>query len=156
MTRDEFLSLPPNVALQVLIDASPKMLELIAPIEKPRVPTSPKFDQIIYRSGGITWASEYDAEGLAWWRDTKAENALKGGDYAEKNLKASKSLGYWLEWRRAHPNAIWSGERNRQPVTAAAPRAKPTVYPKEPRNDAPAAAASGALPSLDDDPDIDF
>ena len=130
MTREEFLSLPAGVALGVLLDAWPSLVQALDAIPKPQAPRSPKFDQIIYRKGGATWASEYDAEGLRYWRDQKASSVESGGQYAEQDAKSVTALNYWIAWRAAFPDAVWSGERFREPVTAKAPSGKPMVYPK--------------------------
>lgn len=54
MTRAEFLSLPPSIALSVLLDAFPQLLPGIVAIAKPELPRPPKFDQVIYRKSGVT------------------------------------------------------------------------------------------------------
>jgi len=137
MTREEFLSLPAGVALSVLLDAWPSLVQALDAIPKPQIARSPKFDQIIYRKGGATWASEYDAEGLRYWRDQKAASVESGGQYAERDAKSVTALNYWIAWRAAFPDAVWSGERFREPVTAKAPSGKPTVYERQQRDAAP-------------------
>ena len=137
MTREEFLSLPAGVALSVLLDAWPSLVQALDAIPKPQIARSPKFDTALYRKGGLTWASEYDAEGLRYWQTQKGNSAIQGGQYAEKDEKIAKALGYWIEWRMAYPTAIWSGERFREPVTAKAPSAKPTVYERSQRDATP-------------------
>jgi len=138
MTRDEFLSLPPGVALDILLDAlntlsNGKVLLEISAREKPRIASSPKYDQIIYTRGGIQWASELDMQSLLFWKRRAQESADSGGQYAEKDAKKAKALAYWIEWRKLYPTTAWTGERNRRRVTAAVPQYKAAVYEREPR-----------------------
>ena len=81
-------------------------------------------------SRGVAKASEYDAEGLRYWRDQKASSVESGGQYAEQDAKSVTALNYWIAWRAAFPDAVWIGERFREPVTAKAPSGKPMVYAK--------------------------
>lgn len=168
MNRSEFTSLPLSLALGLLWDAAQDADRIttaryLEDAEAPKPARPPRFDSAIYRRDGITWASEYDAEGLRYWRDKNAAGAENGGEYAEKNAKAAKALGYFLEWREQNPSAIWTGERNREQVTAKAPMAKPEVYPRTgaPRAAAPAATGGGGFSDADygsdgDDGDIPF
>lgn len=151
MTRDEFLSLPAGVALGVLYDACAGVIP-IESVPLPKIPRSPKFDFAIYRKEGVQWASETDADGLQWWMNRYADNAANGGEWAAKDEKKAKQVGYWLEWRRADPGAVWSGERNSVQVRAAGPSHKPMVYEKQVTAPRPATAA---LPKLDDEEDSD-
>ena len=149
MTRDEWIALPPALALRMLWDALPEgaraALEDAPP---PQVPRAPKYDNAIYRKDGITWASEYDAEGLRYWRNKASQST--DPKYADKDAKTVKALDFWIEYRAYHPTTLWTGERNRQTVTAAAPCAKPRVYPRdESRFVQP--PERKALPRLDDD-----
>lgn len=160
MNRSEFCSLPPSVALGLIWDQC-NLDASLGYVEAPKPARPPRFDSAIYRRDGITWASEYDAEGLRYWRDKNAAGAENGGEYAEKNAKAAKALGYFLEWREQNPTAIWTGERNREQVTARAPMAKPEVYPRTgaPRAAAPAATGGGGFSDADygsDGDDIPF
>lgn len=156
MTRDEWCALPLPLALAIIYDAAPAVLaQAIDGEAAARIPQAPKYDDVINRKGGITWASEYDAEGLRYWRDEKRKSGEAGGEWAEKDAKTAKSLGYWLEWRSMFPAAIWSGKRFGQPATAAAPSGKPTIYPRETRIGAESASRVPA-PSLDDDGDGGF
>ncbi len=150
MNRDEFTALPQPLALRLLWDALPEGAR--AALEEtpaPQVPRPPKYDTPIFRSTGVTYASEYDAEGLRYWRDRSRE----GGDpkYAEANEKRAKALGYWIEYRAFFPHAPWTGERNHQTVSAAAPSSKPREYPREQRGSAGPAKEAKPLPGLDDD-----
>lgn len=147
MTRDEWCSLPPALALAFLYDHAPAALaDAIAAEPPPKIPMSPKYDYAVYTKGGVCWASEMDARELAFWISRS-----EGGDpkYEESNAKRLKALSFWLEWRRLFPQAIWTGERNRRTVTAAAPSAKPTVYPKEPREQQ--AQQQSTAPTFSDD-----
>lgn len=115
---------------------------------------SPKFDTSISRKGGmVQFASETDLSGLIFWKG-RADEPPSDPKYAESNAKQSKALSYWIAYRQAEPNATWSGERNRQPVTARPPSAKPETYP---RGEQPAAAPVGpASENFDETDDIPF
>lgn len=145
MTRDEFLSLPPARAIRVLFDCidddTMRALEAL-PYEKPPLP--PRYDFRIYRKDGFMWASETDTEGLGYWRGRYAESAAKGGQYADKDQKNFAEMERWLKWREWFPEAIWSGERNKERVVAQAPSNKPMVYATQ-RN-----GARPAPPPVDD------
>jgi len=131
MNRAEFLSLPPGVALRILFDALDEdTVDAIERTEMPEIPRSPKYDYMIYRQGGVQWASETDLRGLTWWRDRAQASAAEGGKWAEKDAKNAEALNRWIAYREFYPDAPWSGERNREPVVAAAPTAKPRVYPR--------------------------
>jgi hypothetical protein len=155
MTRDEFVSLPLSLALGLLWDKSGGMREALEKIEAPKPPRPPKFDQPIYRKGGIMWASECNEETLRYWQNRYLESAEKGGEWAEKDEKRAKSLSFWIAWRRCEPNAVWSGERNREQVTASPPNAKPFVYERDqPRRDErPASTPPPAFDDNDSDSD---
>lgn len=81
------------------------------------------------------WASECDVETLSFWMKRYLESAEKGGEYAEKDRKRASSLSFWITWRLCNPTAVWSGERNREQVTASPVSDRPFVYEKEPRRD---------------------
>lgn len=143
MNKEEFCSLPPAVALAALWTAllnSGSASTVVMELErtpKPQVPRPPRFDRRIYQRKGYQWASEMDLRGLQFWQGRYAEGAAReGNQYAEKDAKSVKELGYWIAWRRVEPNAVWSGERDREQVTASAPHAKPFVYERQqPRGD---------------------
>lgn len=147
MTREEFSCLPPSVALGMLYDLNSGALES-APM--PKTMMAPKFDQRIRRKDGYQWASECDAKELRYHL-TRAESSTNP-EYAEKNAKEAKALGFWLRWRIENPAAIWRGERNREQVIAAMPSGKPEVHAWEAKQTEPQAE----LPALDDDDDIPF
>jgi hypothetical protein len=130
MTRDEFLALPPSVALRVLFDSlDEETARVIANAEKPVLPKPPKYDQVIFRQGGVMYASECDAESLRFWHK-RSVDGFADPKYGESNKKRADSLSRWLAYREVFPGAVWSGERDREPVVAKAPSSKPTVYPR--------------------------
>ena len=118
---------------------------------------APKFDTSIIRKGGmVQFASETDLAGLMFWKG-RADEPPSDPKYAESNAKQSKALSYWIAYRQAEPNAVWSGERNRQPVTARPPSGKPETYPRgEPQAVAPMEPAAGQGDSFDETDDIPF
>lgn len=131
MTREEFLSLPPAVAMRVLIDCLDENAHAaLKRAEKPKLPLPPKYDEAIYRQGGVQWASETDLEGLRFWQLRAQNSARKGGEWAEKDQKKADALTRWITWRECYPGASWSGERNRAAVTAPAPSSRPAVHPR--------------------------
>lgn len=158
MNRDEFSALPASVALGILWDAFPGLEKKLADVVAPKRPRPPKYDQAIYRKEGVQWASETDVEGLRFWRARYTASAQKGGEYAAKDLKRSDALGFWIAWRLAEPMTQWSGERNREQVTAKMPSGKPAVYPRDgsrrpaaaPQDDADFDNATGDEPAFDD------
>jgi hypothetical protein len=135
VTRDEFLALPPSLALAVLLDAAPGLVAKLADIPAPKVPRAPKYDFPIYRKDGVQWASETDLEGLTFWRTLYLESANKGGEYEAKDRKRAKTLDAWIEWRKVERSTPWSGERNDDSVTAAPPSGKPRVYSRKARSE---------------------
>ena len=142
MSPDEFLALPPSLALRVLLEAAPGLVAKLADIQAPPIPRRPRFDFAIYRKDGIQWASETDAEGLGFWRKRYQESADKGGEYAAKDAKRVKAIDAWIAWRMVESSAPWSGERNDAEVTAAPPSARPRVYPKRANGSSDAAQDS--------------
>lgn len=147
MNRSEFTGLPLSLALGALwdaLDSGRDPASALHDAEAPKPARPPKYDQAIYRREGITWASEYDVEDLRFWRKRKSESASGGGEYAEKDAKQAKALEFWISWREQNPTAVWTGERNREQVTAAAPASKPTVYPRDARGAAPVAPSSSS------------
>lgn len=149
MTREQFCALPLSVALGIIHDCI--KMESFGPIEMApeyRAPMAPKFDQKLRTKGGYMWASECSLRELEYQHGFLTRPGKP--EYAEKNAKAAKGVSFWLEWRRAFPSEVWSGERNRVQCTAAPPRGKPQVHPWEDR-DAPAPAQSTPLPSFSDD-----
>lgn len=135
MTRDEFCGLPAAVALGLLWDKSAGIRDAMSKVDAPPRPRPPKYDQAIYRKGGVSWASEHDLSGLEYWCRKYTESAEHGGEYAEKDAKKAKQVAFWIAWRRCDPTARWSGERNHEQVTADAPSSKPFVFEREPRRE---------------------
>ncbi len=134
MTRDEFASLPPMIALGLIYDvASARLREM--PL--PAVPRPPKYDGRVSRGEkGFTWMSEMTQRDLEWWEKAKRENAAKGDRYAEQNLKSASALAKWIEWRRLFPNEAWSGIRGEDRVTALPPQRDPPLNDWGPRTGA--------------------
>ena len=131
MTPEEFLALPPAVALRILLESLDEETRgTVLSRDKPKLPLPPKFDQMIFRREGVVYASETDLEGLRFWHKKSAESAAGGGQYAEKDAKRRDSLARWIAWREVYPEAVWSGERDRVALVAKAPSSKPTVYPR--------------------------
>ncbi len=116
---------------------------------------APKFDTSIIRKGGmVQYASETDLSGLMFWKG-RADEPPSDPKYAESNAKQSKSLSYWVAYRQAEPIAVWSGERNRVNVTAAAPSAMPATYPRPANGGVPVAPAT-PTPTFEEDDEIPF
>lgn len=130
MTPDEFLALPPSLALRVLLEVAPGLVEKLKGIPVPKVPRPPRYDFAIRRKDGTQWASETDVEGLTFWRDLYQKGADKGGQYAAKDAKKVKQIDAFIAWRRADATSPWSGERNDEAITARPPSGFPRVYPR--------------------------
>lgn len=139
MDRDAFLKLPPALALRVLFDClDEETVRAIGNVEAPKEPRCPRFDRTIFRQGGVNYASECSLEGLRFWHKRSVESAASGGQYADKDRKNAEELARWIAWREWYPDAVWSGERNNQQVTAKPPTQKPTVYPRQGNGNRPA------------------
>lgn len=154
MKPEDFAALPPGIALRVLLECLPEETR-DAVLAKPalRSPLPPKYDQAIFRSEGVQWASELDLPSLRYWR----QKSLEGGDpkYADSNRKRAESLARWIAWRDWYPEAIWTGERDRQRVTAAPPSREPQTYPRAGGNGARRPPAP-TQPADEIDPDADI
>jgi hypothetical protein len=138
MTREEWIALPPAVALGLLYDWSPKVREEATNTEAPRRPLSPKFDMKIWRkNSSFHWASELTLESLEFWHRLALESVAKGGEWAEKDAKRASNLERWIAWRKWEPEACWSGERNDKQTTARPPSKSPELHSQMPTNDAP-------------------
>lgn len=147
MTREEFCSLPPAIALGLVYDMAERKL---APLEKPRLPLPPKFDGRLSRKGGMfVWYSEMLLDDLRYWHKQKAGETT--GQYADKSQKEAKALFFWVKWRECYPDAVWSGERNKTQATAMPPSKKPQQHAWEPRGVAPTQQDFG---DLDDAPEF--
>ncbi len=118
---------------------------------------APKFDTAISRKGGLVqWASETDLDGIRYWR-RRADEPPSDPKYAESNAKQSKALSYWIAYRQAEPNATWSGERNRQSVTAKPPNAKPETYARDASPGTAATATTTPTPTnFEEEDEIPF
>jgi hypothetical protein len=157
MTRDEFLSLPPTLALRLLFDALDEETTVaLLRQECPKVPRSPKYDQPIYRRDGIMWASETDAEGLRFWLGKYQASAAGGGQYAEADAKRAKQMEHWIAWRECFPDAAWSGERDRTSLVAKPPSNRPAVYPRAGNGQRQQAPQTQQQDDIDPEADIPF
>lgn len=150
MNRAEFLALTIPEQLATIWQM---LQEREIPISGPPAGgDAPKWDRSIPRKDGmVQWASECSAKELRYWID-QANKPPRDPKYAEANQKQAKALGYFLSWRLANPDALWTGERNKVQVTAAAPSDKPQQYPKG----VVASAPTTPTPRFTDDDDIPF
>jgi hypothetical protein len=156
MTRDEFLALPPAVGLRVLFDALDEdTARVIASLDKIKLPLPPKYDQMIFRQGGVMWASETDIEGLRFWH-RKSTDGQGDPKWAEQNKKRADSLARWIAWRECFPDAVWSGERDRAAVVAKAPSSKPMVYARSGNGQRQAPPPPPPPEDIDPDSEIPF
>jgi hypothetical protein len=130
VNRSDFTGLPASVLAGILWDHVPELRERLADVLVPKVPGPPKYDTVLYRSDGVQYASECDAGQLRYYLMRSEESAAKGGEWAEKDEKRAKALRFFLDWRLAHPGVAWSGERNRERVTAEPPSSRPKTYPR--------------------------
>lgn len=124
MTRDEWLALPPAIALAALYDLIPGL----ATAPAPSVPRKPKYDSRLSKKGGYVWMSEMTAEDLKWWRGKKQESVDGGGQYAEKDAKTLRAIDGFLAWREVFPHDVWWGIRGDGRVTARPPSRDPIVH----------------------------
>ena len=131
MTREEFATLPVQLALGLVFDMARARLE---PMDRPAVPRPPLYDGRLSRGNkGFTYMSEMDLRSLEWWHGKKQESADAGGDYADKDAKTAATLATWIAWRRLFPYEVWSGKRGDERVTAAPPSPSPAMHQWEPR-----------------------
>lgn len=131
MTAEEFLSLPPAIALRVLFDSlDERTCEALLARAKPEEPRRQKYDAQLHGKAGFAWASETDLRGLHWFHNRSVESAAKGGEWAAKDQKMADNLAKWIAWREWYPDAVWSGTRGDAEVVAAPPSAKPRVHPR--------------------------
>jgi hypothetical protein len=156
VTREEFVGLPPAVALALLYDASPGIQKLVEAAEKPVIPRSPKWDTKLPRKGGYAWASECSLEDLSYWHAKKVEGAQSGSQWAEKDAKLADKLSFWIAWRRVEPTAAWSGQRGDDNITARAPAGKATVYPWPDRGEVTTPLQGDDFGSGNDEDDLPF
>lgn len=150
MTKDQFLQLPPIVALGLVYDMAASKL---GPMPVPEYAKPPRYDGRLGKKGGFVWMSEMTLDDLTWWEAKKREGAAAGNQYSEKNGKSADTLAKWIAWRRIEPNAIWSGTRGDDRATAAPPSRDPAVNPWGPKTDKPGAAPD---PQPEPEPGYDF
>jgi hypothetical protein len=126
VTRDEFASLPPRIALELIYDmAKAKLIN----VPRPDVPKPPLYDGRLSRGDkGFVWMSEMLLSDLEWWRTAKQKTVDEGGKWAEQAGKAVVTLSKWIAWRSLFPSELWSGKRNDDRVTAAPPNRTPAVH----------------------------
>lgn len=151
MNRDEFIGLPPRLALGLLWDALHLDTKMLA-VAPPKPPLPPKYDMKIYRRGGFNWASEMSLDGLVFWHKKATESAASGGQYAEKDAKKAASLERWINWRSCEPETVWTGERDNRRVTAVVPSRDPRLNASAGGNSSPATADHQTPPDDDDIP----
>ena len=131
MQKSEFVSLPSALALGLVWDLIGGKLQTV---DAPKIPLPPKFDTRVSRKGGqYVWASEMDLESLRYFHKRAVDGVAAGGQYADRSAKEEKSLSFWVKFRECNPFSAWSGERNKQPATGAAPSNKPKLYDWEPK-----------------------
>jgi hypothetical protein len=147
VTREEFIALPPAVALGILWDRF-GFAERLRDVAAPKLPYPPRYDARIYRKGGFQWASETDLEGLRFWHARYVEGAEKGGQWAAKDKKRADELARWIAWREAFATECWRGTRDNAEIVAASPSRKPEILSSG-RRDAP-------TDSTDDTNDVPF
>lgn len=141
MTREEFLSLPPNIALGLIYDVSAAVQKAITEKEKPRSNLPPKFDSRLRRKNQrYVWASEATLESLTWELGRAKAEASEGGQWAEKAAKNAETLQRWVNWRTWEPMARWQGTRGNNEVHAMPPSKHPAMHDWEKREAKPAAA----------------
>ncbi len=132
MTRDEFIALPPAVALRILFDAlDEETAATVLKTAKEKLPLPPQWDLMIFRSGGFQWASETDLEGLQYWLGKYEKEAEAGGEYAEPNRKRALNMKRWVVWRMSFPDTVWHGKRGKKEVWAKPPTHDPKQYERK-------------------------
>ncbi len=144
MTRDEFIALA-GVVYDAIVSGGTASASSGA---------APKYDTSIARKGGmVQWASESDLGSLIFWKGL-SDQPPTDIKYAESNKRQSRYLAGWIAYRQAHPDEVWTGERNKVQVTALPPCDRPATYPREARQASAASAAPDT--SYTDDSDIPF
>ena len=153
MTPEDLFALPPGIGLRLIFEALDEKTRA-AVLSKPalKAPLPPKYDQAIFRSDGIQWASETDIEGLRYWHKKSLENTNE--KYAEANRKRAESLARWITWREWFPDTAWSGERDGKPGVARPPSRKPKTYPRT--NGGARKPPPPAQDDIDQDADIPY
>src|SRR5688572_22743912 len=109
MTRDELCSLPPAMAIKIIVELlGTEFAQQLAGMETRKAPRPPRFDARISRKGGFQWASETDLEGLRWWLNRFEASANEGGQWASKDARRAEKLSYWVAWREVYPDVAWT------------------------------------------------
>jgi hypothetical protein len=159
LTKDEFSSLPPSIALGMLYDIAKAKLE---PLKLPKVPFPPKYDgRLARKNRQFCYMSEMELESLKYWHQIYLDKP-KDSEWADKDKKTATALGYWVEWRTCFPTVAWSGERDREKVTAQPPSRDPELHAWDAGAYTPPAARSersfddAPKPGAPDDDDIPF
>ena len=129
MTREEFTALPLAIALGMIWDALVDG-DSLRHISAPEMPMAPKYDRKIFCRDGYYWASETTLRDLQYHHRRAAEG-VDDERWGEQNRKTAAALDRWIAWRTVSPAETWSGVRGQDDVTAAAPRAKPHIYPRD-------------------------
>lgn len=132
MTKEQFLALPPIVALGLVYDMAAAKL---SPMPLPEYAKPPRYDGRLSKKGGFVWMSEMTLDDLTWWEAKKRESSAAGTQYSEKDGKSADTLAKWIAWRRIEPTAIWSGTRGDDRATAAPPSRDPVVHKWGPRSE---------------------
>ena len=154
MTREEFASLPPKIALELIYEMARAKLE---PLTRPDVPRSPLFDGRLSRGQkGFTWMSEMALRDLEWWETKKRESAEAGGQYAEQDGKTARALAGFIAWRRLFPFEPWSGKRGDDRVSAETPNGSPKLHPWPPKGQQRQQTPSQAATQPADEEDLNF
>jgi hypothetical protein len=160
VTKDEFTSLPLQLALSIVWDVASQRLR---DMPCPEVARAPKYDGRQRKDGGFVWYSEMCLDDLEFWQKKNAASAAEGGQYAEQNGKTARNLEKWVAWRRLFPTEQWRGTRGEEKATAAPPSKEPRVNQwEEKKNGATGKKPGGATgrgkapPPEEDDGTSDF
>ncbi len=157
MQKDEWLSLPPSQANEVLWGLIGGKL---ADVPCPQKIITPRWDMRLSKKGAYIWASECDLECLNFFYGRA--KSTTNPEFAENNAKDAEALGYFVRWRAAFPSAIWVGTRGKKgnpTVTAKPPANKPTEYQWEAKgatSSAQTRAPSTSRGYDEDDSDVSF
>lgn len=103
----------------------------------------PKYDTALPAGPGqVVYASECSLKELQYQK-SRADKPPSDPKWAEANAKRSKALGFFIAYRQAAPGECWTGQRNRETVTALPPSDRPAKYDR-------VAAPRVAAENLDD------
>lgn len=152
MTPEEFASLPPSIALRILVEGSKTLTALVEAAEKPRSQLPPKYDHRLRRKNQrYVWASEATLESLTWELGRARAEAAEGGQWADKAAKNALALERWVNWRTWEPTSRWQGTRGDVQVNALAPSKHPVMHDWEQRGARPEPPRGDAY----EDPDLE-